>query len=62
VRLLIGLLAFAGVVVWQVKTIAGARYPGLRRREALSMIIPSYLVLFASTYFAMEPASAPNFT
>ena len=30
VRLLIGLLAFAGVVVWQVKTIAGARYPGLR--------------------------------
>ena len=31
VRLLAGLLVFAGVTVWQVRAIAGARYPGLRR-------------------------------
>jgi voltage-gated potassium channel len=62
VRLLIGLLVFAGVMVWQVKIIAGSRYPGVRAAEALGLVIPLYLVLFASTYFLMERASAANFT
>ena len=42
--------------------IAGSRYPGLRAAEALGLIIPLYLLLFASTYFLMERASAANFT
>ena len=62
IRLLIGLLVFAGVMVWQVRVIAGARYPGLRAAEALGLVIPFYLVLFASTYFLMERASAASFT
>jgi hypothetical protein len=62
VRILIGLLVFAGITVWQVKAIAGSRYPGLRAAEALGFIIPFYLLLFASTYFVMERASAANFT
>ena len=62
VRLLIGLLVFAGMTVWQVRAIIGARYPGLRAAEALGVIIPLYLLLFASTYFVMERASAANFT
>ena len=62
VRLLIGLLVFAGLTVWQIRAIASARYPGLRAAEALGLIIPLYLLLFASTYFLMERASAANFT
>jgi hypothetical protein len=62
VRLLIGLLVFAGATVWQVRVVAGSRYPGLRAAEALGLIIPLYLLLFASTYFLMERASAANFT
>ena len=62
VRILIGLLVFAGITVWQVRAIAGARYPGLRAAEALGFIVPFYLLLFASTYFVMERASAANFT
>jgi hypothetical protein len=62
VRLLIGLLVFAGLTVWQVKAITNSRYPGLRAAEALGFIIPFYLLLFASTYFVMERASAANFT
>ena len=62
IRLLIGLLVFAGVMVWQVRAIAGARYPGLRAAEALGLILPLFLVLFASTYFVMERASAASFT
>ena len=60
--MLIGLLVFAGITVWQVRAIAGSRYPGLRAAEALGFIIPFYLLLFASTYFVMERASAANFT
>ena len=61
IRLLIGLLAFASLMVWQVRTIAGSRYPGLRAAGALGLIIPFYLVLFASTYFVMERAAAASF-
>jgi hypothetical protein len=62
IRLLIGLLVFAGLTVWQVRAITGARYPGLRAAETLGFIVPFYLLLFASTYYLMERASAANFT
>lgn len=62
VRLIVGLVVFVGIVVWQVRTIIGSRFPALRATEALGLILPLYLVLFASTYFVMERASAGNFT
>ena len=49
-------------MVWQVRAIAGSRYPAIRAFETLGLIIPFYLLLFASTYFLMERASAANFT
>ena len=62
VRLLIGLLVFAGVMVWGVKTIDGSRYPGVRAAEALALILPFFLLLFASTYCVLERNSAASFT
>src|SRR4249920_1858206 len=62
VRLLVGLLVFAGVVVWGIRFIAGSRYPGVRAAEALALILPFFLLLFASTYFVMERNSAASFT
>jgi hypothetical protein len=62
VRLLIGLLVFVGITVWQVRAITGSRFPGLRAAETLGFIVPFYLLLFASTYYLMERASAANFT
>jgi voltage-gated potassium channel len=61
-RLLIGLLVVAGVMVWGVRIIAGARYPGVRAAGALALVLPFFLLLFASTYFEMERASASSFT
>ena len=61
VRLLIGLLVFAGLAVGRSRR-SPPRYPGLRAAEALGLIVPLYLLLFASTYFVMERASAANFT
>ena len=62
VRILIGLLVFAGIAVWQVRSIIGSRYPRVRAFEALGLILPFYLLVFASTYFVMQRASAANFT
>ncbi len=62
VRLLIGLLVVAGVMVWGVKIITGSRYPGVRAAEALALLLPFFLVLFASTYFVLERNSAASFT
>ena len=62
VRILIGLLVFAGIAVWQVRSIIGSRYPRIRAFEALGLILPFYLLVFASTYFVMQRASATNFT
>lgn len=62
VRLLIGLVLVAGVVVCGVRIIAGSRYPGMRAAEALALVLPFFLLLFASTYFVMERNSAASFT
>jgi voltage-gated potassium channel len=62
VRILIGLVIFAGIAVWQVRNIAGSYYPALKAFEALGLILPFYLLLFASTYFVMERVSAASFT
>jgi voltage-gated potassium channel len=51
VRLLIGLLVVAGVVMWGVRIVAGSRYPGVRAAEAQALALPFFPLLFASTYF-----------
>jgi len=61
-RLLAGLLVFVGITVWQVRTIAGSRYPGLKAAQALGLVLPLYLLVFASTYYVLQRASAANFS
>jgi voltage-gated potassium channel len=56
------LVIFAGITVWQVRTITGSRYPGLRAAQALGLVLPLYLLVFASTYYVMQRASAANFS
>ena len=62
IRLLIGLLVFASLITWQLRAIVGARYPGVRAAEALGLLLPLFLVVFASTYYLMAQASAASFT
>lgn len=37
-------------------------YPALRAVEALGLLVPLFLLLFASTYFLIDRASTANFT
>ncbi len=62
VRVLAGLLVFAGTAAWQVKAITGSPYPQVKAVEVLGLILPLYLLVFASTYYVMERASVADFT
>ena len=60
--LLVGLLAFAGIVTWQVRAVLRSRYPGLRAVEALAAAIPLFLLLFAAAYLRIADAGAGAFS
>ena len=62
VRVLAGLLVFAGSAAWQVRAITGSPYPQVKAVEVLGLILPLYLLVFASTYYVMERASVADFT
>jgi len=60
--LVVGLLVFAVLIVWQVRAILRSEFPALRAIEALAAAIPLFLLLFASAYVMMANAQAGAFT
>ena len=59
--LIIGLVAFIALVIFQARWIIRARFPGLRAVEALATSLPLFLLLFSGTYVVMAAVSASNF-
>jgi voltage-gated potassium channel len=59
--LVIGLVAFIALVIFQVRWIIRSRFPGLRAVEALATSLPLFLLLFSGTYVVMAAVSASNF-
>ena len=55
VRLLTGRLIFLGLTVWQVRAIAGSRYPAMRAFETLGLIVPFYLLRQEHMTMTAEP-------
>jgi voltage-gated potassium channel len=62
VELVLGLVVIAGVIFWQFRAIVRSRHPAARAFEAVAVIAPLFLIMFASTYFLMEEASSGNFS
>ena len=60
--LVIGPIVLLAVSVWQIRAILRSDQPGLRGIEALSIIAPLYLILFAAAYFLMARADPASFT
>lgn len=56
-----GLGAVAAMVVWQVRAIVRAPYPALQGIQALALLIPLFLLVFAYTYYAMERVKPGSF-
>ncbi|HET6918729.1 MAG TPA: potassium channel family protein [Jiangellaceae bacterium] len=62
VRLIVSLIIFSGVVIWQIRSILRSRYPGIRAAVALAVAAPLFLLIFASTYFLMSGGGSGNFS
>lgn len=57
-----GLIAIAGIMVWEVRAIVGADHPGVRAIEALAFTVPLFLLLFSTAYFLMEHLGPDDFS
>jgi hypothetical protein len=61
-ELLAGIAVFVGITVWEVARILHARIPQLRAVEALGVLAPLFLVIFAATYLVLATADPGAFT
>jgi hypothetical protein len=61
-RLALGVLLFAGVLVWQIRQIFRSSVPALQAVEALIVAIPTFIVVYASAYASISTASPGSFT
>lgn len=61
-RLSVGIALFAAILAVQARQIAGADLPELRAVEALGVVVPLFLVVFATVYLSLSNASAATFS
>jgi hypothetical protein len=58
IGLFIGLIVFAGLMVWQIRTIVAAEHPELRAIEAIAIAVPVLIFVFAlRTCRCIEPTT-----
>jgi hypothetical protein len=62
VRLALGVLLFGGILAWQVRQIMRSEVPALQAVEALIVAIPTFIVVYASTYVGIEAALPGSFS
>ena len=60
--LVAGLVALIALIAFQVRSILGSPFPGLRAVEALATSLPLFLLLFACTYLVIATESAGSFS
>jgi hypothetical protein len=58
----LGLLAFAAIIAWQVRAILASDVPRLRAIQAVAIGLPILLLLFASTYLRISRDAPDSFT
>jgi voltage-gated potassium channel len=61
ITLIVGLVILLLLITFQVRAIIASPWPGLRALEALSISVPLFLLLFASTYVVMAARTASTF-
>ena len=57
-----GVLAMGLLVAWQVRAILRSPYPALRAVEAIALLLPLFLLLFAATYTVLSATQPDSFT
>lgn len=59
---LLGLVAVAALLTWQILQIARSQYPLARAIGSLMVALPLFLVVFAATYYLMGQVNPHNFS
>jgi voltage-gated potassium channel len=62
VGLAAAVVAMGLLVAWQVRAILYARHPALRAVEAIALVLPLFLLLFAGTYVVLSGSDPDAFT
>jgi hypothetical protein len=62
ILLVLGLAGFSVVLFWQIREITRNRYPRARAVQAVAILVPLLLILFASTYYLMSRADPGYFS
>jgi voltage-gated potassium channel len=60
-RLALSIIVLFAVLTWQILSVARSAHPRARALEAVAVIFPLLIFLFASTYYAMEQARPESF-
>jgi hypothetical protein len=59
--LVLGLAFVGGLFTWQIWKIVRAEHPGLQAIEGLGLMLPGYLLAFATLYHLMSVSGPENF-
>jgi voltage-gated potassium channel len=59
---LAGAAIFTVALIWQVRSIVVAEYPGLRAIEAVGLALPLLVIVFAIVYCSLAGADPANFS
>ena len=62
VYFLLGVAIFVSTLIWQLRSIMTAKYPGLRAVESIGVALPLLVIVFAVVYFSMAYADADSFS
>jgi voltage-gated potassium channel len=62
IRLVLGVLLFGTILAWQIRQILRSAVPALQAVEALIVAIPTFIVVYASTYVGLESALPGSFS
>jgi voltage-gated potassium channel len=60
--LIVSLCVLVVLVIWQTRTILRARHPTLQGVQALALIVPLFLLVFANVYYVMAYNLADSFS
>jgi hypothetical protein len=62
IMLVLGLGGLSMVLLWQIREITRNRYPRARAVQAVAILVPLLLILFAATYYLMSRADRGYFS
>jgi hypothetical protein len=62
VGLVLGLIAIAVLLTWQVRGIVNSPHPRLRAVDALASTLPPFLLIYSAAYYLMERNNPADFT